>query len=772
MTHLLYRWGRWAARRPWRAIGVWIVLAFAVVSASALRGHPLDDTMTTPGTDSAAAATLLARTGTGSGGLTAYVILTPRDAEATFFASPQARADLAKVERSLDALPHLLGATDPAALIASGQAAAIDAQAVSRDGRIAIVRLQYPPIDNVDKSALTALKAALESSASSSSLRLEAGGDLFFTFEEAPTNLYEALGVLVAVIVLLIAFGSLLAAGLPLIIGLFGLLVGTSALSLVAYLVDIPVWAPVMASMVGLGAGIDYALFLVTRHREYLAAGVTVPEAVGRSLATSGQAVVFAGGTVVVAILGLTFAGLPFIAAGGVGISLVVLVMVMAAVTLLPALLGLAGHRLGRPGRFARRHRSTGSAPRWNRWGTHVTRHPVAYLVTATGLLLALAAPVLALRLGMPDEGSYPQVRTERRAYDLVAQGFGPGAISPMVIAVDTAGDASATQRVADAVGHDPGIAKVSVLSPPTSEIGIVTAQATSSPQDAATKDTLARLRAEVLPRAIGTSAATAHVGGYSAVMLDMSSRVQERMPLFIGAVVSLSFLLLVVIFRSLAVPIKAAILNLLSVGAAYGVLVMVFQWGWAKSLIGLETTVPIISFIPLFMFAILFGLSMDYEVFLISRIREEWLRTGDSDHSVIHGIGVTARTISAGAAIMIAVFAGFVAGNDPVMKMLGLGLATAVLVDATVVRLVLVPATMKLLGRANWWLPGWLDRLLPTLDDHAAYGLPAMASGASVPDRRDATGMAQVEHGTFGPDPRQGDEVVAGRRAGRGPLQ
>ena len=722
MSHILYRWGRWAASHAWRTVGIWVVLAVAVTALASTAGHALDNTMEAPGTDSAAAAALLDRADTGTGGLTAYVVATPRAEGESFLTSPRAQRDLAAVEQQLRGLTDQLGATDPAGMLADDPQGAVAAQMVSPDGRVAIIRLQYPVIGETDKSALAALSSAVSQAGDGSDLRLEAGGDLYYTFSEAPMNLYEAGGILAALVILLLAFGSLVAAGLPVVIGLFGLLVGTSSLSLVAYGVDIPTWAPVMASMVGLGAGIDYALFLVTRHREYLALGLSVPESVGRSLATSGEAVLFAGGTVVVAILGLAFAGLPFVAAGGIGMSLVVLVMVLAALTLLPAMLGLAGQRITR-----RRARRTSSATRrWTRWGGHVTRHPVVYLVGGVVLLLAMAAPVTALRLGMPDEGNYPQERTERRAYDLVADGFGPGAISPFVIAVDPAGDSTAAERVAGAVAEDPGIATASVVRS-TPELAVVTAEASTTPQDERTQSTLQRLRSEALPSALDQSPATAHVGGYNATMTDMSTRVQDRLPLFLVAVVLLSFLLLVVLFRSVAVPAKAAVLNLLSVGAAYGVLVMVFQWGWAQDLIGLHATVPIISFIPLFMFAILFGLSMDYEVFLLSRIREEYLRTGDSDHAVVHGIGVTARTISAGAAIMVAVFAGFIAGNDPVVKMLGLGLATAVLVDATVVRLVLVPAAMKLLGRLNWWLPAWLDRLLPQLEGHQAYGVDRM---------------------------------------------
>ena len=719
MSRLLYRWGRWSATRPWIAIGAWVLLSVLVVAGSAGFGKQLDDSMAAPGTDSQAAADLLAGADSGAGGLTAYVVATPRQGSVTFVDSRQARVGLDQLESAVGELPKVLGTT----------------QEVSPDGRVALLRVQYPEIGELAVSDLAALKAVLAESRASSSLRLEAGGDLYFSFEQPPANVGEVLGLVVAAVILVVAFGSLLAAGLPLAVALFGLLVGASLIPLLGLLIDIPVWAPVMAAMVGLGVGIDYALFLLSRHREYLAAGVPVAESVGRSLATAGQAVVFAGGTVVVAILGLAFAGLPFVSAAGVGISAVVLVMVLAAITLLPALLGLAGQRLQARGLLARRgqghghgHGADAAVLRWSRWGAHVTRHAAAYAVAGTMLLLALAAPVLALRLGLPDQGSYPQARTERRAYDLVAEGFGPGATGPMVVAVDLSRDRSVVEPLVSALAADPGIASAAAAPvEATSDVAVIIAQPTTSPQDAETARTLDRMRSEVLPAVLASSPATAHVGGYTATMSDLSQRVEERLPIFLVAVVAMSYLLLMVLFRSILVPLKAAVLNLLSVAASYGVLVMVFQWGWAASLIGLESTVPIISFIPLFMFAILFGLSMDYEVFLLSRVREEYLRTGDNGYAVVRGIGVTARTISCGAAIMVSVFVGFGFGDDPVLKMLGLGLATAVFLDATLVRLVLVPATMKLLGDANWWLPAWLDRLLPKWDlDGAADNLPA----------------------------------------------
>ena len=703
MSNLLYRLGRSAATRPCVAIGAWVVLALVVLTSSAAFGRDLEESFEAPGLDSYQAAQLLEQAGADEGGVTAHVVLEAQDAA----------AQLAPVEASLAGLPHVLGTTST----------------VSPDGTIALVRVQYPAIEHLDASDLDNLKDAVADLRDESSLTLETGGDLFFAFEEAPTGLGEVAGIVVAMIVLLIAFGSFVAMGLPIGMALFGLVVGVTSMKLVTHLIDIPAWAPQLAAMVGLGVGIDYALFLVTRHREHLALGMSVPEAAGRALATAGQAVIFAGGTVVVAILGLLVAGIPFVTGGGVAISAMVLVMVLASVTLLPALLGLAGHRIN-----GRRRRVDEGAHRpsagWYRWGAHVTRNPTAYLVGGAVLMTALAAPVLALDLGFPDDGTKPESRTERRAYDLIADGFGPGANGPLVIAVDISEGGSVVAPLAAAVAADPGVASVGDPAIDlASGVATLVALPTTSPQDVATQATVARLRSEVFPRVLDGTAATAHVGGQTATFADLGDRVQERMPRFVLAVLLLSFLLLTVLFRSVLVPLKAVVLNLLSVGAAYGVLVMVFQWGWAAGLIGVESTVPIVSFIPLFMFAILFGLSMDYEVFLLSRVREEHRRHGDNTRAVIAGIAGTGRTITAAALIMVAVFSGFVLGSDPVVKMMGVGLATAIFLDATVVRLMLVPATMKLLGDANWWLPGWLDRLLPELDSESVEEQVAVVS-------------------------------------------
>ena len=721
MSRLMYRWGRLAARRPWRVIGAWLIVSVIIVAAAAGFGKELEDSFVVPGLDSQQAVDLQLAAQSDQAGLTAQVVVAPLDGGVVFPDSAAARADLARLEESVANLPHVSGTTTT----------------VSPDESVALIRVQYPVVEELDPADLDNLKEVVADSRDGSTLQIEASGDLFFAFEEAPTGVGELLGLLAAVVILLIAFGSVIAMGLPIGMALIGLAVGTSALSLITYLVDIPSFAPVVGAMVGLGVGIDYSLFLVTRHREFLARGMTVEESVGRAVATAGQSVIFAGGVVVIAILGLAVSGIPFMTAAGIAVSVMVAVMVAAAVTLLPAFLGLAGHRVNGLRRSRRESRvapTVGNA--WERWGQHVSRHAWGYMVAGVALLLALAAPASSLSLGFPDEGALPENRTERRAYDLLADGFGPGVNGPLVIAVDTSRDSGIVEPLAAAIDADPGIASVAPAEVSADgSVATLVAFPTTTPQDHATLDTVERLRTDVFPNVLEGSPAVAHIGGQTATWGDLGSRVGDRLPLFILAVVLLSFLLLTLVFRSILVPLKAAAMNLLSIGAAYGVLVMVFQWGWGADLIGLEETVPVIAFIPMFMFAILFGLSMDYEVFLLSRVREEYLRTGDNDVSVVRGIARTGRVITSAALIMIAVFFGFILGEDPGIKMMGLGLATAIFLDATVVRLVLVPATMKLLGDANWWIPRWLDRVLPRIDVDGQDRLPAPATADPDPD-------------------------------------
>jgi putative drug exporter of the RND superfamily len=721
MSHALYRLGKFAARRPRAAVGAWLAVAALVIAASGAFGRDLEDSFDVPGLDSERAGALLEAAGSGRAGLTAQLVMTPRDGNLTFFNSADARTALAAVEAGAAALPNVLSTSDPAGAPATARPAAASRGSISPNGRVALVRLQYPVLEQLSRGDLDELKEFVSEARKQSGLRIEMGGDLFFAFEEAEAGVGELIGLIAAAVILLVAFGSLIAMGLPIGMALFGLALGVSSMSLLTYLVDMPSWAPQLASMIGLGIGIDYALLLVTRHREHLARGMTVDEAAGRAVATAGQAAIVAGGTVVIAILGLAVASIPFLTAAGIAIAVVVLIMVVASVTLAPAFLGLAGRRIAR-------RRTDGGAigAGWTRWGRHVSTHAAAYAIGATVLLLALAAPALDLRLDAPDEGDLPQIRTERRAYDLVAQGFGPGSNGPLVIAVDVAEDPSVLAPLRAAIAADPGIANVA--APELSRRGGVAtllAYPTTAPQDSATSATIERLRAKLFPSVLAGSAAHAHVGGQTATWSDIGDRLSDRLAVFLTAVVLLSFLLLTLVFRSVVVPLKAALLNLLSIGAAYGVVVMVFQWGWAGGLIGLESTVPVEPFIPVFLFAILFGLSMDYEVFLLSRIRENYLRTHDNERSVIDGIASTGRVITAAALIMISVFLGFVFDDDPRTKMFGLGLATAILVDATIVRMVLVPATMKLLGDANWWIPRRLDRRLPAIEIGGEAVLP-----------------------------------------------
>lgn len=671
MTQLLHRIGGFAALHPWRIVAAWLTVAAVVLLASASYGGATSDSMEVPGLDSQQATDLLERAGSGQAGLTAQLVVTPAD--------PQALDDL---RDEVLALPHVLGVAEPV---------------TSADGQVALLPIQYPPLEELSAADLTALEEVRDE-ADTGALQVEMRGDLVFAFTEPETG-GEVVGLVAALVILLVAFGSVVAAGIPIGVALVGLATSVGAMTLAARSLDVPTWAPVLGSMVGLGVGIDYALFILTRHREQLAAGVPLRESIARAVSTAGASVVLAGGIVVVSILGLTVAGVPFMTAGAFAVSTIVLVMVLASITLLPALLAVAGNRVnGERGR-ARRTRSDA---RWQRRVEHVVARPRLYAGAVLGLLILLAAPAFALRAGIPDDGTLPESRTERRAYDLLADGFGPGVNGQLLVVVDTEGDTSTLGPLRNALAADPGVASV-LPATLDGDVATLVVTPTTGPQDEATYATTERLRTEVLPEVLDG----AHVGGQTAGFADVGARVNERLPWFVAAVLLLSTLLLAIVFRSVVIPLQAAAMNLLSIGAAYGVLVMVFQWGWAADLIGLESTVPIVSFIPMFMFAVVFGLSMDYEVFLLSRIREEYDATGDTRAAIVHGLARTGRVITSAAFIMISVFLGFVLGEDPATKMFGLGLATAVLVDATLVRMVLLPATMQLCGRWNWWSPG-----------------------------------------------------------------
>ncbi len=606
----------------------------------------------------------------------------------------------------------------------------------SADDTIALATVRYDANSReLPGDTYTQLKEAV-GPARDAGIQVEFGGELPQAAERRPPSGAEGVGLLVAMVILLLAFGSVIAMGLPIGTALAGLGAGIALMTFLSAFIHLPSTTEALATMIGLGVGIDYALFIITRHRAGLQRGLTVEDAVGRAIATAGQSVVIAGGTVVIAIMGLAVAGIPMVTYMGLGAALVVAIMVVAALTLLPALIGFAGRnidRFGIPGMRrvseSRTRDADGRYHGWARWAHHVSKHPVVYLVAGLTIILLLAAPIFSMRLGQTDASQNPTSSTLRRSYDLLAEGFGPGFNGPLILAVDLPdqrGDA-ALAAISAAVAADPNVAEVSPpITGPTGDVAVIQVTPKTGPQDEATNKLVDRLRHSVIPTAVAGTGTSVYVGGQTAMFIDMSERVTSRLPLFIGCVVGLSFILLMIVFRSVLVPIKAAIMNLLSIGAAYGVVVLVFQKGVGAGLLGVHGSLPIISFIPMFMFAILFGLSMDYEVFLLSRIREEYNQGHDNTESVIVGITTTARVITCAALIMIAVFISFVFGGDPTIKMMGVGLATAVLVDATLVRLVLVPATMKLLGNANWWFPKWLDRLAPNIDIEGEQWLPA----------------------------------------------
>jgi RND superfamily putative drug exporter len=614
--------------------------------------------------------------------------------------------------------------------------------AISEDGKIAYATVQYgeqgPEVNQ--KSVDKLLNLAEE--ADGGGLRVEAGGQVISSSEVSPPGESEIIGIAAATVILLLAFGSVVAMGLPIVTALVGLGSGFLLISLVASVMDMTTFTPAFASMVGLGVGIDYALFVVTRYREGLAAGLGVEKAVVGAVDTAGRAVISAGTVVVIALLGLLTIGIPFVSALGIAAAVVVALAVLVGVSLLPALLALVGDRVDRwriPGVGAAGAVATEAERRQTasyRFSRLIQRHPWPYAVGAALLLLALAAPVLDLRLGFSDDGNKPTSFDSRRAYDLLAEGFGPGFNGPLVVAIEQDGGldqktlARLSKRLEDTDNVD------SVTPPRPNEAGnaaVVTVYPSTSPQSKATENLVDRMRDDVLPDALDGTDAVAYVGGATASFVDIGERISDRMPLFFAFVVGLSFLLLMAVFRSVVVPVKAAIMNLLSVGAAYGVLVPLFQWGWGESLLNIKPG-PVEAFLPMMLFAILFGLSMDYEVFLVSRIRESYLRSGDPRGSVADGLAITARVITAAAAIMVCVFLSFVLGDDRIIKEFGLGLAAAIFVDATVIRLVLVPSSMTLLGRWNWGFPRWLDAIVPKLNIEGELSESPAADTATAP--------------------------------------
>jgi RND superfamily putative drug exporter len=701
MSKFLERIGRACAAHPWRTLAGWLALVVLVLGAAgAVGGRPVDN-FRLNGSEVQRAHDVLQHAFPSESGSSAYLVLHD---ERSGLSGEHARRAVAALRARLGALAHVAGTSDP-----------YSTGAMSRDRMIARMEVRYDrSTDDLGRTAYDHLVSAIEPTRRV--MQVEVGGPLAAWEQE--TSSTEWIGLLVAIVVLTFVFGSLLAMLLPIGLALVLLVVGQGALTILAGIVDVPSSTPELVTMIGLGVALDYSLFVVSRHLDHLRAGDPPAVAAGRAAATAGVAVFFAGSTVIVAISALFVSGIVAVGVMGIGVALAVAITVVGALTLLPGLLGLLGTHLATSRLGVLRRSADHEYRRSRRWAEAVAGRPVLATVVATLLLLVLASPVLALRLGQTDAGTQPASTSQRRAFDLQATAFGPGSNGPLLIVARGAGASPArVDAVARAVAADPGVAWV---SPPrfneAGDVAVVQAFPTTSPHADATSDLVRRLRDRVLPGATD-GPARALVSGQTAAQVDLAEQMSQRLPLLILVVIGLSVVLLIVGFRSIVVPLKAALLNLLSIGAGYGVMVAIFQWGWGKGLIGLSDTVPIVSWVPLLMFAILFGLSMDYEVFLISAIRAAYRRHGDNRAAVVDGLSSTARVISAAAVIMLSVFGAFVAAPDPTVKMVGLGLAVAIFVDATVVRMALVPASMVLLGRANWWLPRWLDRTLPRVD-------------------------------------------------------
>jgi len=690
----------------------WIAATIVIIGfGSALAGEYNAD-YNTPGSESKAAGELTEERFGGYSGQEIYVVW--KDPAGAQEAGAKARVDafLAKAQQ----VDHVAEPTEVR---------------VSEDGTIGSTTLPLTVAGwDVPKEDGEKLIAAAEEN-SGEGLQIALGGDPIYAAQEAASP--EGLGFLGAAIVLLIAFGSVVAAGLPLLIALFGLGISSGGLILLlANIVDVPDWTTAVSGLIGIGVGIDYALLVLTRFRAALGDGKDRHDAVVEAVTTAGRSVILVGATVVIAVLGLALTGLPYMYGVAIAASLAVLVVMLASVTLLPALLSYLGPKVDRlrlP--FMRRkakESGSGESPA-ARWSHAVQRRPWLAAIAATAILLALAVPALDMRLGFPDAGNDPPGTMTRQAYDLNTEGFGPGTNGPLVIAAELP-DASGKEKIdtlAETLRAEPGVAFV---APPRindeGDAAILTVIPTGSPQDAATEELVHRLREDVVPQGLAGSGINAEIGGVTAALEDQSEYITNRMPLFIAGVVGLSFLLLLVAFHSPLISLKAGLMNLLSVGAAYGVMTLVAKGGAVGQLIGIDHEVPIAPFMPVMMFAILFGLSMDYEVFLISRIREEYLKHGDTSRAVADGLAKTARVITAAAAIMVVVFLAFLAAPDVFLKLFGIGLASAIFLDATLVRMVLVPAVMQLLGDRNWWIPSWLEKVLPRLEAESVGLRPA----------------------------------------------
>ena len=706
---MLRRIARTCYHRRWYVLGFWILLLVALTALAGAAKGEYKDEFTLPDSESQDAIDFMESHGfNNAAGIGGKIV----------FTTDQTIDDPA-VREAMEALFARFETELPNTSVLSPYVEGNERQISESSGRT----IAYAEVQMADRDANDLMDDGeegrhLAEAVDVAGLQIELEG---YQFAETPEFGSEGVGFLAAIIILLIAFGSVLAMGLPLMTALFGIGTGIALVGLAVNVIDMPSFSEQAVLMIAIGVGIDYALFIVTRYREGLQDGLDPEEAVVTAMDTAGRAVLFAGTTVIIAVLGLFAMGMAMMNGLAVGISIGVLMTMAAALSLLPAMLGFVGRNIDKLGLPHRKRREGATRESfWFRWSHFIQRRPWPPLIGATAILILLAIPVLSLRLGWGDAGNYPDDNTNRQAYDLLSEGFGPGFNGPFLLAADISGgdgDRAAVDGLVATLRETPGVALVA--DPVVNEAGdgaIISMFPTTSPQDEATDELVHHLRDDVVPAAVEGSGAEVWVGGFNPAGLDFANYMGDRLPLFMGVVLILSFLLLMVVFRSILVPLKAVVMNLLSIAAAYGVLVAVFQWGWGKDLIGVGKEGPIDAWVPMMLFAILFGLSMDYEVFLLSRIKEEYDRTKDNASAVANGLAATARVITAAAAIMICVFGSFVLGDDRAIKLFGLGLAVAVFIDATIVRLILVPATMEVLGDRNWWLPKWLDRILPVI--------------------------------------------------------